>query len=157
MVHSFLNHWVKIDENGFFPKLGITQALLQTLSEKFQNTKISTIIYSMCVLTGLRDDQCDRIMKWFFWASVSDCSILRLCRLLLCTLPFPSCYYNLHHSYHTSSSAHLGVPRLRPSISVCHTRSFAHIIYSNWSVVFFCHLHEFNHWQLLGIRVFYLL
>ena len=59
----------------------------------------------VCVLTGFRDDQCDRIMRWFFRASVSDCSILRLCRLLLCTLPCPSCYSNLHHSYHTSSSA----------------------------------------------------
>ena len=62
-----------------------------------------------------------------FQASVSDCSILRLCRLLLCTLPRPPHYSILHHSYHTSSSAHLGVPRLRPIISTCHTRSFAHL------------------------------
>ena len=60
-------------------------------------------------------------------ASFSDCSIPRLCRLLLCTLPCPSCCYNPCHSYHTTSSAHLVVPRLRPSISVCQTRSFAHM------------------------------
>ena len=35
-----------MDENVFLPKLGIIQALLQTLNEIFQNTKISTIIYS---------------------------------------------------------------------------------------------------------------
>ena len=29
----------------FLPKLGIIQALLQTLNEIFQNTKISTTIY----------------------------------------------------------------------------------------------------------------
>ena len=81
----------------------------------------------VCVLTGLQDEQYDQIMRWFFQASVSDCSILRLCRLLLCTLPCPSCYYNLHYSYHTSSSTHLGVPCLRPSISACHTRSFVHL------------------------------
>ena len=66
-------------------------------------------------------------MRLFFQASVSHCSIPGLCRLLLCTLPCPSCYYNLRHSYHTSSSAHLGVPCLRPRISVCHTRPFAHL------------------------------
>ena len=62
-----------------------------------------------------------------FQASVSDCLISRRCCLLLCILPCPSCYSNPSHSYHTSSSAHIGVPRLRPSISVCHTRSFAHL------------------------------
>ena len=31
------------------PNLGIIQALLQTLNEIFQNTKISTIVYSICV------------------------------------------------------------------------------------------------------------
>ena len=38
------------------PNLGIIQALLQTLNEIFQNTKISTIVYSIyvCVLTGIR-------------------------------------------------------------------------------------------------------
>ena len=62
-----------------------------------------------------------------FQASVSDCSILRLCCLLLCTLPRPPGYSILHHSYYNSSSSHLGVPCLRPSISTCHTSSFAHL------------------------------
>ena len=35
-----------MDENCFFPKLGILQELLQTVNEIFQNTKISTIIYN---------------------------------------------------------------------------------------------------------------
>ena len=35
-------------------KLSIIQALLQTLNAKFQNTKIGTIIYSLCVLTGIQ-------------------------------------------------------------------------------------------------------
>ena len=46
---------------------------------------------------------------------------------MLCTLPFSSCYSNLHNSYHTSSSAYLDVPCLWPSISVSHTRSFTHL------------------------------
>ena len=81
----------------------------------------------VCVLNGLREEQCERIMRWFFRASVSELSISRLCHLFLCTLPCPSCYSNLHHSYHTISSAHLGVHRLRPRISVYHTRLFAHL------------------------------
>ena len=38
-INSMINkkHWVKIDENDFFPKLGIIQALLQTMNEKLQN------------------------------------------------------------------------------------------------------------------------
>ena len=35
-----------MDENDFLQNLGIIQALLQTLNEILQNTKISTIIYS---------------------------------------------------------------------------------------------------------------
>ena len=62
-----------------------------------------------------------------FQASVSDWSIPRLCLLLLCTLSCPPCYYNLLHSYHTSSSAHLGVPRLQPIISVFQKSSFSHL------------------------------
>ena len=34
-----------MDENDFLPNTGIIQALLQTLNEIFQNTKIDTIIY----------------------------------------------------------------------------------------------------------------
>ena len=66
-------------------------------------------------------------MRWFFQASVSDCSNPILCRLLLCILPSPSRFPNPRHSHHTGSSAHLGVPCLRPSISDCHTSSFAHL------------------------------
>ena len=44
----------------------------------------------MCVLTGLRDEQCDQIIRWFFRASVSDYSIFRLCRLLITLLSSPS-------------------------------------------------------------------
>ena len=36
-------------------KLGIIQSVLQNLDEKFQNTKIGTTFYSVCVLTGLRN------------------------------------------------------------------------------------------------------
>ena len=72
-------------------------------------------------------EQCDQRMRWFFQASVSDCSNPRLCRLLLCIFPCPSCYSNPPNSYRKGLSAHLGVPHLRPSISVCHTRSFAHL------------------------------
>ena len=89
--------------------------------------KYRQVCLCVCVLTGIWDDQCDQRMRLFFQASVSDCSILRLCRLLLCTLPCPSCYYNLHHSYHTNSSAHLGVPSLQPRICVCYMRSFSHL------------------------------
>ena len=62
-----------------------------------------------------------------FQASFSDCSIPRLCRLLLCNLSRPSCYSSPQRRYHMSSSAHLGVPRLQPSIFACHTRSFANL------------------------------
>ena len=65
-------------------------------------------------------------MRWFFHASVSDCSNPRLCRLLLCIIPSPPRFPN-PLSHHTGSSAHLGFPCLRPIISDCHTRSFAHL------------------------------
>ena len=42
---------------GFKKKLGIIQAIIQTLNEIFQKAKIGIIIYS--VLTGLRDEQYD--------------------------------------------------------------------------------------------------
>ena len=41
------NHWGKGLKKP--QKLGITQAVLQTLNAEFQNTKIGTIIYSVCV------------------------------------------------------------------------------------------------------------
>ena len=67
-------------------------------------------------------------MRWFFQASVSDCSNPRLCRLLLCILPSHSRFTHARHIQHTGSSAHLSVPCLRPSISNCHTRSFSHLV-----------------------------
>ena len=50
-----------------------------------------------------------------FQASVSDCSNPRLCHLWLCISHFHSWYSNTLHRYYTSF------------ISVCHTRSFAHL------------------------------
>ena len=67
------------------------------------------------------------MIRWFFQASVSDCSNSRLCRLLLCVIPSPSRCHNPHHSHHTGSSTHLGVPCLRLSISDCHRRQFDHL------------------------------
>ena len=66
-------------------------------------------------------------MRWFFQASISDCSNPRLCCLLLCIIPSPSRFPNPRHSHHTGSYTHLGVPCLRTSISDCHTRSFSHL------------------------------
>ena len=37
--HSFQKHRVKMYENVFLTNLGTIQALLQTLNEKYQNTK----------------------------------------------------------------------------------------------------------------------
>ena len=95
--------------------------------QNVENTKICNTIYCVCVLIGLQDEQCDQITRWFFRASVSDCSIIVFCRLLLCTLPCPYWYYNFHHSYHTSSYAHLGVSRLGLIISVFRRRSLSHL------------------------------
>ena len=82
----------------------------------------------MCVLTSLRNQAVwPNYEVTGFQASVSDWSIHILCCLLLCILPCPSCYYNPSHSYHTSSSAHLGVTHLQPRIYVCRTRSFNHL------------------------------
>ena len=66
----------------FFTKLGIIQALLQTLNKIFQNGKISTIIYSVsvcmcvCVLTGLQTEQYDQIMRW--WGSKPQSGIAQV-------------------------------------------------------------------------------
>ena len=56
---SYLNHRGKGVKKP--QKLGVTQAVLQTLNEKFQNTKIGTTIY--IVLNSLRDEQCEQIMS----------------------------------------------------------------------------------------------
>ena len=72
-------------------------------------------------------EQCHRIMRSFFQASVSDCSNPRLCLLLLFILSSTSGFPNPSHSHHIGSSADLGVPCLRLSISDCHMRSFSHL------------------------------
>ena len=79
------------------------------------------------VLTVPWGKNCDQIMRWFFQASVSDCSNSRLCCLLLCIPPIPSIFTNPLHSHHTGSSAHLGVPCLHLIIFDFHTRSFAQL------------------------------
>ena len=66
-------------------------------------------------------------MRWFFQASVNDCLNTRLCHFFLCILPILSIFPYPRHSHHTNSSAHLGFPCLRPRISDCCTRSFAHL------------------------------
>ena len=96
--------------------------------------------------------QCDQNMRCFIQASVSDCSNPRLCRLLLCILPSPSRFPNPLHSHHTGSSAHLGVPCLRPIISNCHMRSF-----SNLSVACIRPIILITHPDLLSLPVAVLL
>ena len=91
-------------------------------------------------------------MRWFFQASVSDCSNPRLCRLLLCMLPSPSRFPNPRHSHHTGSSNHLGVPCIRPRISDCHSRSFAHL-----GVPCLCPSIPITHPDLLSLTVAVLL
>ena len=82
----------------------------------------------VCVLTGLQGRTVGPNYEVVeFQASVSDCSKSRLYSLLLYMFPIPSSFPNTCHSHHTGSSAHLGVPCLRPSISDFHTRSFAHL------------------------------
>ena len=66
-------------------------------------------------------------MRWFSQSSFSDSSKPRLCRLFLYILPSPYIFTNTRHIHHTGSSSHLGFLYLCPSISDCHTRSFAHL------------------------------
>ena len=92
------------------------------------------VLYVYCinvcvyVLTGLRTEQYDQIMKW--WSSNPQSGIAQFldtvayCYVLLTHCP---CYYITRSSYHTSSSSHLGVPRLRPSISTYHMISLSHL------------------------------
>ena len=97
---------------------------MKTLSDLY----VLYIFMCVCVLTGIwRRAVRPNIEVVEFQASVSDFSTPILCRLLLCICLLPSWYSNPSHSYHMSSSANLGVPRLRPSIFICHTRSFAHV------------------------------
>ena len=62
-----------------------------------------------------------------FQDSISDCSNHRICHLLLCIFPILSRFPNPRHCHHIGSSADLGVPCLRLSISDCHMRSFSHL------------------------------
>ena len=130
---------------GEFLIFGCILSVLNIYLDKVLTVKHLIIFYwthfpyfYVCVLTGLRNGE-----VWpnydvvGFQASVSDWSTPRLCRLLLCILPCPSCYYNPCHSYQTSSSSHLGVPRLWPRVSMCHTSSFAHYFCVFWRLGIF--------------------
>ena len=82
----------------------------------------------LCVLTGIRTNQYDQLMRW--WSSNTQSGIAQVldsdayCDVILPLRPF---YISPHCSYHTSSSAHLGVPCIHPSISDYHTRLFSHL------------------------------
>ena len=91
-------------------------------------------------------------MRWFFQASVSECSNTRICCLLLCILLSPSRFQNPRHSHHIGSSAHLGVPCLRPSIYNFHMRSFVHL-----GVVRLCNRIPITHPEFLSLPVAVLL
>ena len=66
-------------------------------------------------------------MRWFLQSSVSDCSNPILCCLLLCILPITYSFTNTLHIHNIGSSNHLCFPCIRPSISDCHMRTFAHL------------------------------
>ena len=82
----------------------------------------------VCVLNGLRTEQYDQIMRW--WISKPQSGItkdLDSAAYHYVIISLRLCYYITCRIYHTSSSAHLGIPRLCPRISAYHTRSFAHL------------------------------
>ena len=86
------------------------------------------IHFCVCVLTGLRTEQYDRIIIW--WSSKLQSGIDQfLDSSAYCyeILPHCSCYSSPRQSYHMISSAHLGVSHIRLSISACHTNSFVHL------------------------------
>ena len=130
--------WVLLGWGGLVRPLGIFQRVLLsqilrqmlTIFHDYGEDVYCTVCVCVCVcvLTGLRNQSVwpnHEVMG--FQDSVSNCSIPRICHLLLCNFPCPSWYSNLRHRYHTSSSAHLGVPCLRPSIYIYHRRSFSHL------------------------------
>ena len=89
------------------------------------------IVCVVCVLTGLRTEQYDQIMRWWDSKPQSGISqVLDSAAYWYVILPRRSCYYSPCRSYHTSSSAYLGVPGLSPGIYAYHTRSFAHLCVS---------------------------
>ena len=82
----------------------------------------------MCGLTSIGTEQYELIMRW--WGSnPQSCISQVLYHAAYCyvNLPDRPCYSNLRRSYHTISSIHLVIPRLRPRISACYTSSFAHL------------------------------
>ena len=82
----------------------------------------------VCVLTGLRTEQYYQIMRW--WSSNPQSrisTVLDSAAYCYVILPCHPCYSSPRRSYHTSSSSHTRVTRLRPRISAYHMRSFAHL------------------------------
>ena len=82
----------------------------------------------VCVLTGLRTDKYDRLMRWWSYNPQSGIAqVLDYVAYCDVILPRRPCYTSPHCSYQKISSAHLGVPYLRPNISAYHTRLFYHL------------------------------
>ena len=80
------------------------------------------------MLIGLWTEQYDQIMSWYSSKPQSGIAQDLYSATYCCViLPHFPCYSSSRHIYHTSSSAHLGVPRLRPSSSAYHTRSFSRL------------------------------
>ena len=82
----------------------------------------------MYVLTGIWTNQYDQIMRWCsskFQSGISQVlDYVAYCYVILPRRPY---YSILGRSYHTSLSAHLGVPCLRTRFSAYCTRSFSHL------------------------------
>ena len=85
------------------------------------------IFLPLCVLTGLWTGKYDRIMRW--WSSKPHsgiAAVLDSSTYCYVFIPFRPCCSSTHCSYHTRSSSHLGVTRLRTSIPDYQTRLSAH-------------------------------
>ena len=114
--------------NKLITKTRHNPSIITSFECKISNAKISTTIYSVCVLTGLRTEQHDQIMRW--WSSKPQSGISQsLDSAVYCYVFISrcSCYSSPRRSYHTSSYAHLCVPCLHPIISPYHTSSFPHM------------------------------
>ena len=85
----------------------------------------------VCVLTGLRDGQYGRIMRWWSYKPQSGISTalesVDYCYVLLSCIPW---YSSTQIIYYTRSFSHLGFTHLRPRISTYRTRSSAHLGFS---------------------------
>ena len=82
----------------------------------------------MCVLTGLWNEQYDKIMRW--WSSKPQsgiATVLDSAAYCYVIIPLHPCYYSPCCRYHTMSSTHPGVTCLCHSISAHRTRSFTHL------------------------------